>query len=99
MQDRAKKQKQDFYLAVKSLKHKSGKKKVKTVKQIQESRENIERSRKAEKEYNTTTNKQPFIPGELKDSKGSKNSCVAKSKCQQSRQRGRGASKLNTTQK
>lgn len=49
MQDRAKKQKQDFYLAVKSLKHKSEKKKVKTVKQIQESRENIERSRKAER--------------------------------------------------
>lgn len=50
MQDRAKKQKQDFYLAVKSLKHKSKKKKkVKTVKQIQESRENIERSRKAER--------------------------------------------------
>lgn len=55
MQDRAQKQKQHFYLAVKSLKHKL-KKKVKTVKQIQEARENIERSRKAEKEYNTTTN-------------------------------------------
>lgn len=97
MQDRAQKQKQDFYLAVKSLKHKS-KTEVKTVKQIQEARENIERSRKAEKEYNTTTNKQSFIPGELKASKGSGNSCVARSKCQQSRQRGRGASKLNTTQ-
>lgn len=59
MQDRAKKQKQDFYLAVKSLKHKSKKKKVKTVKQIQESRENIERSRKAERVQHN--NKQTVI--------------------------------------
>lgn len=87
MQDRAQKQKQDFYLAVKSLKHKS-KKKVKTVKLIQEVRENIERSRKAEKEYNTTTNKQSFIPGELKDSKGSKNSCVARSKTIKTKRQG-----------